>query len=119
MTALLRIPQADGLKDKATRDYFNEVNRINEKNFNSLNNQLNKSTLTGTVTLTTNVASTTIANTFIKANSLIFMMPTTANAAAEVASGNLYYTVAAGSIVINHTNSATAGRTFSYVIFIY
>lgn len=40
MAGLLRIPQADPVKDKALKAYFNEVNRVSGYNFNILNQTL-------------------------------------------------------------------------------
>lgn len=40
MAGLLRIPQADPVKDKVLQNYFNEVNRVNGINFNTLNQVL-------------------------------------------------------------------------------
>lgn len=37
MAALLRIPQADAVTDPTLKNYFNEVNRVNNINFNTLN----------------------------------------------------------------------------------
>lgn len=79
-----------------------------------------RSNATGTVTLATSAASTTVTPTqsgMIAPSSTIKLTPTTAAAAAEVASGNLYVSsVANGSFTIAHTNSATAGRTFAYAV---
>jgi hypothetical protein len=83
-----------------------------------------RSNATGSVTLATGSATTTIdvnanpvAPTVITAKSVPILVPTTASAAAEQASGNMYVSaVAKGSFTITHTNSATTGRTFLYAI---
>ena len=40
MAALLRTPQADAVTDPTLKSYFNEVNRVNDINFNTLNQVL-------------------------------------------------------------------------------
>jgi hypothetical protein len=40
MAAILRIPQADAVTDPTLKNYFNEVNRVNNINFNTLNQVL-------------------------------------------------------------------------------
>lgn len=90
-----------------------------------------RSNATGTVTLATGAATTTVipARSGIVAPasatpsgitlpaSQVILTATTAAAAAEMASGNLYVSaVIKDSFTITHTNSATAGRTFAYAI---
>ena len=73
----------------------------------------------GTVTLTASSATTTFLDRRISANTKIFLMPTTANAAAEVGAGGLFFTwpnVTAGTAVLNHANNSQVDRTFSYVL---
>jgi len=73
----------------------------------------------GTVTLATSSATTTLADRRISANTKILLMPTTANAATEVGAGGLYFTypnTTKGVATLNHVNSSTVGRTFSYVL---
>jgi hypothetical protein len=73
----------------------------------------------GTVTLGANVATTTVNNSCVTANSLIFLFPTTANAAADVgAAASIYISakVAGTSFTIAHTNDADADKTFNYLI---
>lgn len=68
------------------------------------------------VTLTTGSATTTVTDPRVSIDSVVFFMPTTANAATELTS--LYVTgVTNGSFTINHNNSATADRTYKYAIF--
>ena len=74
---------------------------------------------TGTVTLTANSATTTVNNTIVTANSLIFLFPATANAAADLGSATSVYIsakTAATSFVITHPNNANADKTFNYLI---
>ena len=60
------------------RDWLSKIaNVLNRALVGKLNN-------TGTVTLTANAASTTLTNSRIGANSVIILMPTTANAVAAL-----------------------------------
>ena len=79
---------------------------------NVLKGKLNK---TATVTLTANAATTTLTDSRIGANSVICLMPQTANAAAAL--GTTYFnTFLNGSCVINHANNAQVDKTFSLTI---
>lgn len=74
---------------------------------------------TGTVTLTANVASTTITDARIASTSAIVLVPTTANAAAEIGAGTMYVSETGrlhGTAVITHANNAQTDRTYRYVI---
>lgn len=72
---------------------------------------------TGTVTLTPAAASTTIADPRATATSVILLMPTTANAAAEIGNGTAYVsTRSKGSFTLAHANNAQIDRTFAYAI---
>lgn len=78
-----------------------------------------RSNAVGTVTLTINSATTvvTTATGICAPGSVPNFEPTTANAAAERASGNMYLSsVGLNTFTITHTNSATTGRTFLYSI---
>lgn len=81
-----------------------------------VNNVLSgKTNNTGTFTVTHDVATTTLTDSRIGANSVIVAMPTTANAAAELAT--LYFdTFADGSCVANHANNSQTDRTFRYAV---
>lgn len=74
----------------------------------------------GTVTLTVSVATTvvTVSQTgLITPSSTVLLGPTTAAAAAEQASGNLYVSsIGTDTFTITHTNSVTAGRTFRWAV---
>lgn len=67
------------------------------------------------VTLTANVATTTLTDYRLSVQSVLCFMPTTANAAAELPT--LYVgTRTSGSCIINHANNANADRTFGVSI---
>lgn len=72
----------------------------------------------GTFTIATSAATTTVTDSRVTANCIIIYTPRTANAAAELASGNMYISAktADTSFTVTHTNSATTGRTFDYTI---
>lgn len=67
----------------------------------------------GSVTLTVNVATTTVSNEVIPAGCFPQLTPASANAAAEMGNGTCYVSaVAKGSFTITHANAATTARTF-------
>lgn len=69
------------------------------------------------LTLTANVASTTLTDSRIGATSYIDFMPTTANAGAEIGAGTLYVSSRTkGSAVVTHGNNAQADRTYRVLI---
>lgn len=70
---------------------------------------------TGSITLTANAASTTLTDDRITASSVISLMPTTANAAAAIATTYIG-TTAIGSATITHANDAQVDKTFKYSI---
>lgn len=71
----------------------------------------------GTVTLSTSVAATTVTDFRVGPNSFIGLMPTTANAAAEVGGGTVYISSrSAEGFTIAHANTATADRAFVYCV---
>jgi hypothetical protein len=74
-----------------------------------------KTNNTGTVTLTANAGSTTLTDARIGANSVISLMPTTANAAGALAT-TYFGTFLKGSCVMTHTNNAQVDKTFSYTV---
>jgi hypothetical protein len=66
-----------------------------------------------TVTLTANAATTTVENARIRANSAVLLMPTTANAAAALATTyQTHPNTMDGQAVLTHTNNAQTDRTF-------
>jgi hypothetical protein len=73
----------------------------------------------GLVTLSANVASTTITDARISVDSTFVLVPTTANAAAELGAGTLYMSETGrvnGAIVITHANNAQTDRTYRIVV---
>lgn len=71
---------------------------------------------TGSVTLTESAASTSVSNNRVGADAVILLMPKTANAASELASGNCYVSsVTKGSFTITHQNNAQTDRDFDYI----
>lgn len=78
-----------------------------------------RSNAVGTVTLTANVATTTVTDMNCAAGSAILLMPTTANASAEQGAGTIRIataTILNGSFVITHANNAQTDRIFRYAI---
>lgn len=68
-----------------------------------------------TVTLTANQATSTLSDKRIGPASFIGFMPTTANAAAEIAT--MYVSAQADeSATITHANNAQTDRTFTYIV---
>lgn len=73
----------------------------------------------GMFTLTANVASSTMTDDRIGFNSAIILIPTTANAAAELGAGTLYISETGrvnGSVVITHANNAQTDRAFRFLV---
>lgn len=75
--------------------------------------------VTGDLTLTASANSTTLSDPRINVNSVILLMPKTANAQAELSNvaQPLYFdTPASGSVVIHHNNNAQNDRTYRVII---
>lgn len=94
------------------------VNR-NEKDVSVLALAINelaagRSNATGTVTLAASTTTTVVTNANCAATSCVKLTPSTANAAAALATS--YVTAATGSFTITHANNAQTDRTFSYAI---
>ena len=71
----------------------------------------------GTVTLTVNAQSTSVADARAGRFSFIGFMPTTGNAASEMAAGTMFVsTRLAEGFVITHASAVAADRTFVYAI---
>ena len=68
------------------------------------------------VTLNAGVTTTTINDARISLQTAPMMVPTTANAAAELASGSVFVTPAKGQAVITHRNNAQTDRTFNVAL---
>ena len=75
-----------------------------------------RSNNTGTVTLSTSTTTTTVNNPIVHENSVVLLFPQTASAATEQGAGGLYAVAGDGSFTVTHSNSATADRTFGYVV---
>jgi hypothetical protein len=76
-----------------------------------------RSNAVGQFTCAESAASTVVAAMNCGPNSKIALTPRHANAAAELASGNMYISaVTVGAFTVAHTNAATANRTFDYAI---
>jgi len=77
-----------------------------------------RSNATGSVTLTANVATTTVTAPVCAAGSTVLLFPETTSAATEFGAGTLKVgTISNGSFVVTHVNSATADRTFRWAAF--
>jgi len=71
----------------------------------------------GSVTLTASSATTVLTDKRIGINSVILLMPLTANAATETGNGTLYFNSPGnGTVTINNANNSQTDRTFNYVI---
>lgn len=71
----------------------------------------------GTLTLTANAATSVISHTDVTAASLIFLMPTSANAAADQGSATGVWVSgrsAGVSFTLTHPNNANADKTFNF-----
>ncbi len=79
------------------------------------NTMRGKINATGTVTLTANAATTTITDTRIGGSTVVLLQPTTANAAAALATTYIS-TPTQGSVVINHANNAQVDKIFLTVL---
>ena len=72
---------------------------------------------TGAVTLAAGAAATSVSDPGTTAASIVLLMPTTANAAAELGNGTLYVSARAkGGFTLAHANNAQADRAFGYVL---
>lgn len=77
------------------------------------------SPIKGTLTLAANVATTTVTQTGVAANSRIILTPTSANAAADQGSATGVWVTTknvGASFVLTHPNNANADKTFDYII---
>ena len=73
----------------------------------------------GTFTLTANAATSTLTDNRISLTSTVVLVPTTANASAEIGAGTIYQSETGrvnGTAVFTHANNAQADRTFRIVI---
>ncbi len=92
-------------QDPSPREIAERVNRLNQGKMNAVT----------TLTLTANAATTTFTDVRIGGMSYIGFSPTTANAAAELAT--LYVSAKAnGSATLTHANNAQTDRTYDVLI---
>ncbi len=74
-----------------------------------------RSNATGTVTLTASATSTAVTDRRVGIDSVVLLMPTTANAAAAI--GTTYVGARGiGSFTLTHANNSQTDRTFAYAI---
>ena len=73
-----------------------------------------RSNAVGTVTLRASQTSTTVTALNVGAGSKVFLQPTTANAAAVIAS-TYVNSVGAGTFTITHPSNSNTDKTFSWV----
>ena len=89
------------------REVSQVVNNILEGKLNS----------TGSFTCTASAATTAVTDFRAGKESVILLMPTTANAASELGAGPVYVsTRAKQSFTVTHANNAQTDRTFEYVV---
>ena len=74
-----------------------------------------KMNVKGSLTLTASTTTTTITDYRVGTNSAIFLMPTTANAAAA-ASTTYVSAIGQNDFTVTHANNAQTDRTFDYVV---
>jgi len=73
----------------------------------------------GLFTLTANVATSTLTDARISIDSTVVLVPTTANASAEIGAGTIYQSETGrvnGTAVFTHANNAQTDRTYRIVI---
>jgi hypothetical protein len=71
------------------------------------------------VTLAASAASTTVTDARIGVNTVCLLMPTTANASAEIGNGTVYVALASrvnGAVAITHANNSQTDRVFKLVL---
>ncbi len=78
-----------------------------------------KTNNTSTVTLAASAATTTITDARLGRGTLVILVPTTANASAEVAAGAFFQTYPNATkekVVLNHANNSQVDRTFAFAL---
>ena len=94
-------------KDASNRDISEVVNNILDGNTN------NK----GSVTLTASATSTAVTDLRAGPESVVVLMPTTANASAEVGAGTIYVSARAKqTFTLTHAYNGQTDRTYKYAI---
>ena len=69
------------------------------------------------VTLAVSTASTTVSDARIGGSCGIYLMPLSANAAAEIGNGTIWWSAPGNqTVTLNHANNAQADRTFRLLI---
>src|ERR1041385_5077059 len=93
----------------------------NEKDLTKLTLAINelasgRSNATGTFTLASGATTTGVTAPTCAAGSVPILVPTTANAAAEIGNGTLYVgAIGKGNFTVTHANNAQTDRTFLFV----
>lgn len=98
-----------GLPSAATnpREISQVVNGVLDGKLNS----------TGSFTCTASAASTSVTDYRAGLDSVILLMPTTANGAAEIGAGTIFISARnKQSFTVTHANNAQTDRSFGYVI---
>lgn len=75
-----------------------------------------RSNAVGTVTLTANATTTTVAAPTVNRNAIVLLSPTTANAAAAIATTYVTVSASGGAFTLTHANNAQTNRTFGYLV---
>ena len=76
-----------------------------------------RSNAVGTVTLTANASTSTVTDNNCSVGSVPILVPTTANAAAEIGNGTMYISnVSDKSFTVTHANNAQVDRSFLYAL---
>jgi len=103
----LPVPVVHGNETEHRRLIANATNSLRDGKVNSV----------GSVTLTQSSATTVVTDARVGADSGIFFMPETANAAAEVGAGGMYVSsVGKQTFTITHANNSQTDRDFRYVV---
>lgn len=75
-----------------------------------------RSNAVGVVTLRASQTTTTVEAPTINADAGVFLVPKTANAAAEMGNGTLYVSsVAAGTFTLTHASNSQTDKTYFYL----
>lgn len=107
-------PVVAGLASDATSDQPSALREWMRRAYNVLADIVAREKVL-LVTLTANVASTTITDRRIASTTVLLWQPTTANASAEIGAGTIYVSETGrvhGSAVVTHANNAQTDRTF-------
>jgi len=103
MSNFLKLPYAGG----NSREVAQVVNNILDGKVNS----------TGSFTCTTSATSTVVTDFRAGKQSIILLMPTTANAASEVSNGTIFISARnKQSFTVTHSNNSQADRSYGYAI---